>query len=54
MEEQQEQCSATHVSPTAVGDLEVRCAKEPGHVERGDRQHEVWRGVFPIRWYDEA
>jgi hypothetical protein len=45
-----ETCAATKTSPTAAGDLEVRCAKEPGHVEAGDDQHEAWIGVFPVRW----
>lgn len=45
-----ETCAATHTSPTAYGDLEVRCAKDPDHVEQGDDQHEAWVGVFPVRW----
>lgn len=45
-----DKCEATHTSPTATGDIEVRCGKAPGHVEAGDPQHEAWRGVFPIRW----
>jgi len=52
--EEQPKCGAPHTSPTATGDLEVTCGKPEGHVERGDRLHEAWHGVFPIRWYDEA
>lgn len=47
-----ETCAATHISPAAGGDLEVRCAKKPGHVEGGDPVHEAWVGVFPVRWRD--
>lgn len=50
---EQQQCTATKSSPTAEGDVEVRCAKKPGHVEAGDPQHEGWvRKVFPVRWTD--
>ena len=45
-----ETCAATHTSPTANGDLEVRGAREPGHVAAGDPVHEAWVGVFPVRW----
>lgn len=45
-----ETCEATHVSPTAVGDVEVRCGKPAGHVERGDERHEGKVGPFPVRW----
>jgi hypothetical protein len=45
-----ETCAATKTTPTANGDLEVRCRKEADHVERGDDQHEAWVGVFPVRW----
>lgn len=47
-----ETCAATKFSPTATGDIEVRCAKEPDHVERGDDWHEGRVGVFPVRWRD--
>lgn len=50
----EETCEATHVSPTAVGDVEVRCQKAPDHVEAGDPQHEGKVGPFPVRWRDEA
>lgn len=49
-----ETCAATKLSPTATGDLETRCAKPLGHVERGDPDHEGRHGVFPIRWRDPA
>jgi len=45
-----EQCAATKTSPTAEGDVEVRCKKKPGHVEAGDPQHEGKVGPFPVRW----
>lgn len=48
-----ETCTATHTSPTANGDLEVHCAKDPDHVDQGDDQHEAWVGVFPVRWRAE-
>jgi len=51
-EHMSETCEATHISPTAVGDVEVRCAKPAGHVERGDPQHEAWIKAFPVRWRD--
>lgn len=41
-----EQCAATHRSPTATGEVEVRCTKKAGH----DGKHEAWVKVFPIRW----
>jgi hypothetical protein len=46
------QCAATHRSPTAAGEVEVRCTKEPGHDRPGepDRRHEGQVGPFPIRW----
>jgi hypothetical protein len=47
-----EACTATKLSPTAEGDVEVRCAKPAGHVERGDPQHEGKVGPFPVRWRD--
>ncbi|MEV6924189.1 hypothetical protein AB0M46_06710 [Dactylosporangium sp. NPDC051485] len=43
-------CPATKISPTATGDIEVRCTKPTGHVETGDPQHEAKLGVFPVRW----
>jgi hypothetical protein len=43
-------CPATKTSPTATGDVEVRCTKPAGHVAAGDPQHEAKLGVFPIRW----
>lgn len=46
-------CAAMKTTPTADGDLEVRCAKPAGHVERGDLQHEAKVGVFPVRWRAE-
>lgn len=45
-----ETCAATKKTPTANGDLEVRCARDPDHVALGDDQHEAWVGVFPVRW----
>lgn len=45
-----ETCPATHTSPTAVGDVEVRCRKPAGHVEAGDPQHEGRIGAFHVRW----
>ena len=44
-----ETCAATHTSPAAGGDLEVRCARPVGH----DGQHEGKVGVFPVRWRDQ-
>jgi hypothetical protein len=52
MNEQPETCAATKLSPTATGDVEVRCAKAPGHVEAGDPEHKGWVRVFPVRWRD--
>jgi hypothetical protein len=46
-------CEATKISPTALGDVEHQCWKEPQHVEAGDPQHEAWSGPFPIRWVDD-
>lgn len=48
----EETCGATKTTPTAGGDLEVRCARDPDHVEQGDPVHEAWVGVFPVRWRD--
>lgn len=48
-----ETCDATKLTPTATGDREVRCAKNPGHVGGGDPVHEAWVGVFPVRWRDD-
>jgi hypothetical protein len=45
-----ETCAATKASPTATGDVEVRCQKAPGHVAQGDPQHEGKVGPFPVRW----
>jgi hypothetical protein len=47
-----ETCTSTHLSPTATGDVEVRCQKPAGHVEAGDPQHEGKVSVFPVRWTD--
>jgi len=47
-----ETCTATHDSPTANGDVEVRCAKPADHVDQGDVQHEGRVGAFPVRWTD--
>jgi hypothetical protein len=52
-EHMSETCAATHISPTATGDREVRCAKDADHVERGDDEHEGRLGVFPVRWRDD-
>jgi hypothetical protein len=41
-----EQCEATHRSPTATGEVEVRCVKPQGH----EGQHEGRVKVFPVRW----
>jgi hypothetical protein len=38
------------LTPTATGDIPVRCAKHPDHVTEGDPQHEGRLGVFPVRW----
>jgi hypothetical protein len=43
-------CPATKSTPTAAGDVEVRCAKPADHAAGGDAQHEAKLGVFPIRW----
>jgi hypothetical protein len=48
----EETCTATKTSPTAVGDVEVRCQKPSGHVKDGDPQHEGKVGPFPVRWTD--
>jgi hypothetical protein len=48
-----ETCASTHVSPTATGDVTVRCRKPAGHVAAGDPQHEGKIGAFPVRWSDE-
>jgi len=45
-----ETCTATKLSPTAEGDVEVRCGKTAGHVEDGDPQHEGKVGPFHVRW----
>jgi hypothetical protein len=45
-------CTATKMSPTATGDIAVRCTKPAGHVTAGDPQHEGKVGVFPVRWRD--
>lgn len=49
-----EACSATKTSPTAEGDVEVRCTKPAGHVDAGDEQHEGRVGAFPVRWREPA
>lgn len=49
-----ETCGTTKLTPTANGDLEVRCAKRPDHVTQGDPVHEAWVGVFPVRWVSAA
>lgn len=41
-----EQCEATHVSPTATGEVKVRCVLPRGHGGR----HQAKVGVFPINW----
>lgn len=46
-------CTATHLSPTAAGDVEVHCRKPAGHVQAGDAWHEGKIGPFPVRWRDE-
>jgi len=45
-------CAATHQSPTAAGEVEVRCTKKAGHDEADgpDRRHEGKVGAFPVRW----
>jgi hypothetical protein len=43
-------CAAVKTTPTATGDVEVRCTKPADHVERGDHEHEAKLGVFPVRW----
>jgi hypothetical protein len=53
VEEQKSQCSAAKMRPTATGEVEVRCTKEPGHVEAGDLDHLGMTGVFPLKWRDE-
>jgi len=45
-----ETCDATHVAPTASGNITVRCAKSAGHVDVGDKQHEGKIGTWPVRW----
>ncbi|WP_432831174.1 hypothetical protein [Dactylosporangium sp. CA-092794] len=40
-------CPATKTTPTASGDVEVRCTKPANHP---DPQHEAKLGAFPIRW----
>jgi hypothetical protein len=52
MEQQEEQCSAVKMRPTATGEVQVRCVKPAGHVEAGDLDHEGKTGVFPLRWRD--
>ncbi len=51
---QEKTCGKIHVSPTANGDIDVPCGKEPGHVERGDLDHLGRVGVFPVKWRDEG
>lgn len=43
-------CTAVKLTPTATGDVPVRCAKHPDHVSAGDPVHEARVGVFPVRW----
>ncbi|WP_432831165.1 hypothetical protein [Dactylosporangium sp. CA-092794] len=38
----------TKTTPTASGDVEVRCTKPANHP---DPQHEAKLGAFPIRWW---
>ncbi|GAB3862553.1 hypothetical protein ACFPIJ_55685 [Dactylosporangium cerinum] len=45
-------CAAVKLTPTATGDLPVRCTKHPDHVSAGDPVHEARVGVFPVRWTD--
>lgn len=52
MDNSDEDCTATKLTPTANGDLSVPCAKPASHVERGDVIHEGKVGVFPVRWPD--
>lgn len=47
-------CPSVKISPTATGDVEVRCTKPAGHTAAGDPQHEARLGVFPIRWVSGA
>lgn len=42
----EERCEATHTSPTAEGDVTVRCVLPAGHEGR----HQAKVGVFPVRW----
>ena len=41
-------CPATHVSPTAGGDITVRCELGAGHQPADE--HEAWLGPFPVYW----
>jgi len=43
-------CAAVKTTPTATGDIQVRCAKPADHVAHGDPQHEARLGAFPVRW----
>ncbi len=45
-------CAAVKLTPTATGDIPVRCTKHPDHVTAGDPVHEARVGVFPVRWTD--
>lgn len=47
-------CTAVKLTPTATGDVAVRCTKHPDHVTTGDPVHEGKVGVFPVRWTDPA
>jgi hypothetical protein len=43
-------CPATKTTPTATGDVEVRCTKPADHTAQGDPTHEAKVGAFPVRW----
>jgi hypothetical protein len=51
-EQKAPKCGAIKLRPTATGDVEVRCTKAPGHVERGDPDHYGKTGLFPLTWTD--
>jgi hypothetical protein len=40
-------CEAVKLTPTATGDIPVRCTKPAGHPEP---LHEAKLGAFPVRW----
>lgn len=47
-------CTAVKLTPTATGDVPVRCAKHLDHEASGDPVHEARLGVFPVRWTSAA